>query len=115
MDLIGRLSNHDTTALYQWLTSRNWHKQRKTRVSGDGPRPGGRRQFGSVREAILSVLARADVARRVRDIQVDVEQVLGDEVSRSSVKNYLHKGSKRAIPLFEYCGRRGYRLRQDRE
>jgi hypothetical protein len=38
------------------------------------------------------------------------EEVLGGPVSPSSVKDYLRKGCRRRVPLFEYRGRDGYRL-----
>jgi hypothetical protein len=69
-----------------------------------------RRKFGTVRDAIVQVLAQADSELRVRDIQKGVEEVLGGLVSPSSVKDYLRKGCRRRAPLLEYRGMRGYRL-----
>lgn len=46
----------------------------------------------------------------VRDIHTGVQKVLGEQVSASSVKDYLHKDRRRKSPLFEYCGKSGYRL-----
>ena len=109
MDLVGRLSNRVTTSNLQFLTSRDWHKAHRP-TSSDGPRPDGRRQFGSVGRAIVQVVAGADSELRVRDVHKRVEYLLGEPISRSSVKNYLHKGSKRPVPLFEHHGKRGYRL-----
>jgi hypothetical protein len=57
----------------------------------------------------VRVLAEAGAEVRVRDIHRGVEMVLGEHVSASSVKDYLHK-DRRKTPLFEYCGRNGYRL-----
>ena len=70
----------------------------------------GRRQFGTVRDAIVEVLSRADSELRVKDIQAGVEALLNSPVSRSSVKSYLHKGCRRRIPLFENLGWGRYRL-----
>ena len=58
---------------------------------------------------IAHVLAKADGDLRVRDIHEGVERVLGAPVSRSSVKDYLRKGCRRRVPLFEYRGKSGYR------
>jgi hypothetical protein len=108
MDLVGRLSNHRVTALYQSLTRRDWHKARPKRsavVWSDGRRP-----FGSVRDAIIEVLAEAGSEVRVKDIQAGVERLLDGPVSGTSVKAYLRRGCQREMPLIEYCGRKGYRL-----
>ncbi len=110
MDLTGRLSNHDLTTLFQRLTARDWTQADRPHPSADGVAPDGRRRFGSVRDAIVQVLAGADSELRVREIQKGVEEILGGPVSTSSVKDYLRKGCRRRVPLFEYCGRRGYRL-----
>jgi hypothetical protein len=110
MGLIGRLSNSLTTSNLQCLTSRDWHKARKQLQSANGPQPDGRRPFRSVSQLIIQVLAEAGSELRVRDIHTRVEQLLSEAVSRGSVKNYFHKGSRRCVPLFEYRGRRGYRL-----
>jgi len=59
---------------------------------------------------VVAALELADGEMRVRDIHRHVEYLLGEPVSSGSVKNCLHKGARRAKPLFEYCGRRGYRL-----
>jgi hypothetical protein len=75
-----------------------------------GIAPDGRRKFGTVCDAIIEVLAQAVSEVRVRDIQKGVEEVLGGPVSTSSVKDYLRKGCRHPEPLFEYRGRRGYRL-----
>ena len=83
---------------------------RSAEVSTSGVAPDGRRKFGTVRDAIVQVLAQADRELRVREIQKGVEDVLGGPVSHSSVKDYLRKGCRRRVPVFEYRGRRGYRL-----
>ena len=110
MDLTGRLSNPDLTTLFQRLTTRSWAQaDRRHRLAG-GVAPDGRREFGSVRDAIVAVLELADGELRVRDIHAAVEDFLGEPVSRGSVKAYLRNGCFRKSPLFEYRGRRGYRL-----
>ena len=110
MGLVGRLSNHDLTTLLQRLTARDWKPAERQRPSAGGVAPGGRRKFGTVRDAIVAVLVEAGCELRVRDIHEGVEQLLGESVSSSSVKDYLRKGCRRRTPLFEYLDSRGYRL-----
>jgi hypothetical protein len=87
MDLVGRLSNHDLTTLLQRLTAHDWRQVARPHGSAGGIAPDGRRKFGTVRDAIVQVLANADSDLRVREIQVAVEEVLGGPVSHSSVKD----------------------------
>jgi hypothetical protein len=110
MDLIGRLSNHELTILFQRLTAHDWRQADPPQRARHGIAPDGRRKFGTIRDAIIQVLAQADSDLRVREIHTSVEEVLGGPVSRSSVKDYLRKGCRRRVPLFEYRGRDGYRL-----
>lgn len=111
MDLTGRLSNHELAALLQRLTARDWKQADRRHPSAGGVAPDGRRKFGTVRDAIVLVLEQASCELRVRDIHQGVEKLFGESVSSSSVKDYLRKGCRRRVPLFEYCGRRGfYRL-----
>jgi putative nucleotidyltransferase with HDIG domain len=110
MVLTGHLSNRELTALLVVLTARDWeHAPRRFKKNAHGS-PDGRRSFGTVSSAIIEVLKHVDSDLRVRDIHKEVERLLGGPVSRSSIKNYLHKDSKRAVPLFEHRGRAGYRL-----
>jgi hypothetical protein len=109
MDLTGRLSNPDLMALLQRLTARDWKQAARPHGSAGGIAPD-ERKFGTVRDAIVQVLAQPDSELRVRDIQKGVEEVLGGPVSSSSVKDYLRKGCRRRVPRFEYLGKRGYRL-----
>jgi hypothetical protein len=108
LDLVGRLSNQGLTALFQGLTTRSWKQAVVRHVPGVAP--DGRRKFGTVRDAIVAVLEQAGEELRVRDIHAGVEELLGESVSGSSVRDYLRKGSRRSTPLFEYRGERGYRL-----
>lgn len=110
MDLTGRLSNHETTALFQSLTARNWRQAPPRRRHTGGVAPDGRRKFGAVRDAIVAVLREADGELRVREIHARVEAHLGEAVSRGSVKAYMRVGCQRKTPLFECLGARGYRL-----
>jgi hypothetical protein len=110
MGLVGRLSNPDLTTLLQGLTAHDWKQASPRHPSATGVAPDGRRKFGTVRDAIVQVLGRADRDLRVSDIHKGVEEVLGGTVSASSVKDYLRKGCRREAPLFEYMGTTGYRL-----
>jgi len=112
MGLTGRLSDHDLTALFQRLTGRDWRQVHRRHAFAGGVAPDGRRRFGAVRETIMAVLEQAGCELRVRDIQQGVEELLGEPVSRSSVKAYLRRDARRRTPLFENRGRRGYRLRR---
>ena len=109
MVLVGLLSNPELTSLYQCLISRDWHKARR-RKQGLAGWSDGRRKFGSVGQAIVQVLARADTELRVEDIHKSVEYLLGGPVSRSSVKNYLRRGCERRAPLFERVSHGRYRV-----
>jgi hypothetical protein len=110
MDLTGRLSNHDLTNLLQRLTDRDWRQVGRRHLSTDCVAPDGRRKFGAIRDAIVAVLDQANCELRVRDIHGGVEDLLGQPVSRGSVKAYLRNGCRRRSPLFEYRGKTGYRL-----
>jgi len=110
MGLVGRLSNPDLTAQLQSLTVRKRRQISRPQPASSGTAPDGRRKFGTVRAAIVQVLEDAGSELRVRDIHARVENVLGEEVSASSVKDYLHKDRRRKVQLFEYHGRGGYRL-----
>jgi hypothetical protein len=108
--LVGRLSNPNLTTLFQNLTTHDWRQAHSPERAVSGIAPDGRRKFGTVRDAIVQVLADADSELRVREIHKGVEEVLGGAVSPSSVKDYLRKGCRRKVPLFEYLGKRGYRF-----
>lgn len=110
MDLVGRLSNPELTTSFQSLTAHDWTQGERRRRFATPGAPDGRRKFGTVRDSIVAVLEEAGSELRVRDIHQRVEQLLGEPVAGSSVKNYLHKAARRKVPLFEYRGRRGYRL-----
>jgi hypothetical protein len=110
MDLVGSLSNPDQATLFQSLMARDWKQAGRRHPSASGAAPDGRRKFGTVRDAIVAVLEQAGCELRVRDIHEGVEKLLGEHVSSSSVKDYLRKSCRRKAPLFEYRGKRGYRL-----
>lgn len=70
----------------------------------------GRRRFGSVSAAILTVMALHEGEMAVKEIRARVERILGGRVSRHSVMDYLIKYSKGASPLFQRTRRGHYRL-----
>jgi hypothetical protein len=112
MGLVGRLSNPDLTVLFQSLMAHDWKQASPPRRATSGIAPDGRRKFGTVRDAIVQVLANAGCDLRVRDVHKGVEEFLGGPVSPSSVKDYLRRGCRCRVPRFEYHGRDGYRLRR---
>src|SRR3990172_5640581 len=92
MVLTGRLSNHDLTTLLQRLTSRECKQARIRRPAVAESSPDGRRSFGSVSNAVLSVLVEAgSQGLRATEIQGIVQAELGGVVSASSIKNHLAK------------------------
>jgi hypothetical protein len=99
MVLIGVLSNPDFKDLLQCLTSKNRHKGGKDEPLTNGPRPDGRRRFGSVSSAIVSVLTEAQSDMRVREIQAEVERLRGEPVSpsRPAVVSSLARGRYRLV------------------
>src|SRR5207249_2727117 len=101
---------HDRTGLFQRLTVRDWEQAGQRHLSAPGVAPDGRREFGVVRDAIVTVLGEAEGELQVRDIHARVEKLLGEPVSKGSVKAYLHGAKFRNTPLFEYHGSLGYRL-----
>ena len=107
-----RLSNQDLTTLLERLTSRDWKSANRRHPLAGGVTPDGRRKSGTVRDAIVAVLKQPGCEMRVRDIHAGVEKMLGESLSTSSVKAYLRRGSLCRVPRFEYCGKRGYRLRR---
>ena len=74
-----------------------------------GPSPDGRRRFGSISRAIVEVLTEVQTDLPVRDVWAAVEQLLGEPVSRHSVKSYLHRGTY-DLKIFERVRHVRYRL-----
>ena len=75
-----------------------------------GPAPDGRRAFGSVRDAVIHVLTVEPLGLRARDVHARVELLLGERVSRSSVKSMLALRCQGDNKLFTRIGRGYYRL-----
>jgi hypothetical protein len=106
--LVGALSNPELQDLFQRLTSQPRRKHRKTKPDTVGPDPDGRRRFGSVSGAIVQVLTEAQSDLRVKEIWAEVERLLGEPVSRHSVKSYLHRGTHE-LKIFERVRQGRYR------
>jgi hypothetical protein len=68
------------------------------------------RRFAEVGDAVVKVLGEACCALRTIEIHAAVEDLLGEPVSRSTVKNYLARGCRRRPPVVERVGRGRYRL-----
>ena len=107
--MVGALSNPKLGSLLQSLARINWDGPRYARQTEAGWSDG-RRRFGSVRDAIAQELARSESDLAVREIHAEVERILGSPVSRSSVKGYLHQGSRGNSGVFERLSRGRYRL-----
>jgi hypothetical protein len=108
--LVGSLSNPDLQDLFQSLTSQERRKQPKRKPEPNGPRPDGRRKFGSVSIAIVQALSEARSDLRVKEIWAEVERLLGEPISRHSIKSYLHRGTYASKPIFERVSHGRYRL-----
>jgi len=108
--LSGGLSNHSFKDLLQCLSRDGSHQDQDRRRSPRAGWPDGRRAFGTVARAVLSVLAQTDSEMRVKAIHAEVERVLGGSVSRYSVSDYLLTRSKGPRPLFVRTRRGHYRL-----
>jgi hypothetical protein len=112
MDLIGHGSNPDLGAQLDRVTKRR-------RVLAGAPREvtpevrvrvaPRRRAWGSITEAVVTVLGSAGVLRG-RDVHEAVEALLGEPVPPSSIKNCLARHSVGDAPRFERLGRGLYRL-----
>jgi hypothetical protein len=69
------------------------------------------RRFAEVGDAVVQVLREAGGELRMYEVHLAVEELLGESVSRSSVKNYLAAGTdRRKTRLFERVSRGRYRL-----
>jgi HB1/ASXL restriction endonuclease-like protein with HTH domain len=66
-----------------------------------------------VSSAIVQVLTEARRDLRVKEIWREVEQLLGESVSRHSIKSYLHHGTYSSKPIFERVRHGRYRLRDE--
>jgi hypothetical protein len=81
------------------------------RVPTPVPKPAYR--WGWVLAAVTEVLKAAGEPMRAREIHAAAEELVGELVSWSSVKNCLASGVGGGSPRFERAGRGGYRLASD--
>ncbi len=109
--LSGGLSNRPAEDLFQCLTGHAACKDRPRRRKPSAGRPDGRRKFGTVSAAIINVLAASGAEMSVKNIRSEVAALLGENVSRFSVSDYLLTRSKGPRPLFIRPRRGHYRLR----
>jgi len=104
MVLSGLSSNRSFTSLTDYLTAITKDQGREPSQNRGRPRhagwPDGRRAFGSVSKAILTVLGEADTEMAVKAIYAEVERILEGTVSRHSVSDYLLTRAKEPNPLF---------------
>jgi hypothetical protein len=114
MVLVERLSNNEFAGLLQRLTARDWKQAPRKRFEVAGVAPDGRRKFGQVNELAIRVLRTEPAGLRVRDIHMRIELLLGEPVSRSSVKNSVHRLSRDQKPQLERIARGFYKLRAQR-
>lgn len=103
MVLSGHCSNPALKDLLQCLTGQGLD-QESARAKALSARSAGwtdgRRKFGSVSNAVITVLVEADSDMQIRTIHAEVERLLGGSVSRHSVSDYLRTRSKGSKPLF---------------
>jgi hypothetical protein len=111
MVLSGGLSNHLLTNLLQCLTRHHARKDPALQPKSRAGWPDGRRKFGTVSGAIITVLTQSGAEMSVKAIRAEVEALLGGSVSRFSVSDYLLTRSKGPRPLFTRTRHGHYRLR----
>jgi hypothetical protein len=88
MDLVGQLSN-PSEPLVRLLSIVSRPSKRAKRRSTKPKRSGyveGRRRFGSVGKAVLTVLVAADKDLSAHEIRLGAEKLLGSRVSRHSIR-----------------------------
>lgn len=101
--LRGGLSNHPNSLqdLLQCLIGPESDQGRRRRPRKRSGWPDGRRRFGTVSGAVLKVLERNGGEMSTKAIREEVEALLGGNVSRFTVSDFLLARSKGAKPLFE--------------
>jgi hypothetical protein len=103
------LSHLEFAETLERLAARDWRRvpvrRRKSLQTGRT-----RRRFAEVGDAVVQVLTDARTELRMIEIHRAVEDLLGEPVARSSVKNYLAKDCRRREPRFERVTRGRYRL-----
>jgi hypothetical protein len=103
------LSHFDFTETLERLAARNWRREPVRRCKSlDVAQI--RRRFAEVDDAVVQVLAEARGELRMGEVHAAVEELLGQPVSRSSVKNCLARGTQRRNRRIERVSRGRYRL-----
>ena len=108
MGLVGQGSNRDLNEKMRAIASTAATAKSKRRASRRTQRRR-RRPWGEMRRAIETVLGSAGEMRAC-DIHLAVEQMLGQHVTASSVKNCLAANSQGTAPSFVRVRRGRYRL-----
>jgi hypothetical protein len=103
------LSHLEFTEGLELLAARGW-RQLRARSRKGLQNSTARRRFAQVGDAIVQVLADAGTDLRMIEVHEAVEELLGEPVSRSSVKNYLASNSQRPRRRIERVSRGHYRL-----
>lgn len=108
--LVGAYSNADTQERLRRLASRL-----DRLAASDAPRrPSARHDLrlrtGLVPHAIMGALGASVEPMRVRDIHAEVEELLGQHVSPSAIKNWLGRNLRGEHPVVVRLGRGRYRL-----
>ncbi len=109
MELVEALSNFEI----QERLGRLSRKLDQIEAAGALPRPTTPTRsvrVGAVPEAIVQVLAESVEPMRMRDIHTEVEMLIGQAVSRSSVKNWLASRAQGKQPLLVRLERGRYGL-----
>lgn len=109
MGLSGGLSNTSFQDLLQCLTADRRRQEQKQPRSERVGWPDGRRRFGTVAAAVVSVLSQTGEEMAAKTIRAEVEKILGGTVSRHSVSDVLVKRSKCPKALFVQTRRGHYR------
>lgn len=109
VDLIGQLSN-PSERLVQLLSivSRPTGRTKKRSTKRKTGYVDGRRRWGAVGQAVVTVLARADRSLTAHEIRLEVDKLLGSPVSRHSIVYALKRG--RHGPTIIQSDHRYYRL-----
>jgi hypothetical protein len=108
MGLVGQGSNRELREKMSMVASVAGTAESQPRAGGRAQRRQ-RRPWGEMRSAIEMVLGSAGEMRAC-DIHLAVEQLLGQDVTASSVKNCLAANSQGAAPSFVRVGRGRYCL-----
>jgi hypothetical protein len=110
MHLRGHDSNHDLAlgAVLEWVPEASGRpRSRPVAAVIEAKRLGN----GAVKRAVVGVLAAADRALSVADVQGGVEERLGSPVSKDSVRSCLSSGARGLASRFERTAPGCYRLK----